>query len=403
MKKIYVPTASSLPRTADVVVIGGGIVGVSTAFWLSRAGLDTVLVDMRDGLSTLTTPNSIESFRTQFTEPAMAELALPSISMYENFSEVIGIEDYDIGLRHQGYLFVTDDESMTGKLKSAVQTYHDFGAKESEFLTAEEVQSRFPYISPDVVAATFSRRDGWLSSHEATQGFAKGSLARFLTGTKVTAIAHDDSGVTGVETNFGSISTNQVVNAAGPFAAEVGRMVGLDLPLEAVRRQKIFVTPRSEIPQDAPLCIDLVREIYWRPAHGGALAGWVDPNEPVATPSEDVPTDWDYPAILLDMLPSLSPFWGSVSENLGARDIQVSAGYYIYTPDEQPLIGPVSEVPGFHLNCGYWAGVMLSPQAGKQVASLLTGEMKPEQNPLRLSRYAEGIVTKGDSFLRGRN
>ena len=93
MKQIYVPTADTFPKTADAVVIGGGIVGTATAFWLSRAGLDTVLVEMREGLSTLTTPNSIESFRAQFTETAMSEIAVPSIEIFENFSEVVGISD----------------------------------------------------------------------------------------------------------------------------------------------------------------------------------------------------------------------------------------------------------------------------------------------------------------------
>ena len=117
MGTVFIPNDEMFPRTADAVVVGGGIVGVATAFWLSRAGLDTVLVEMRDGLSTLTTAQSIESFRLQFTEPAMSALAQPSIEMFENFADVIGIPGYDISIRHQGYLFVCDDPNLVDAVR----------------------------------------------------------------------------------------------------------------------------------------------------------------------------------------------------------------------------------------------------------------------------------------------
>jgi sarcosine oxidase subunit beta len=402
MGRVFIPTDETFPSTADAVVIGGGIVGVSTAFWLSRAGLDTVLVEMRDGLSTLTTPNSVECFRAQFTEPAMAALAKPSIEIFENFAEVVGILGYDISLRHQGYLFVTDDPEMVDEVEAAVEKHRSLGVTDSEFLTGDEVRARFPYVSSRAVAATFRQRDGWLSSHEATQGFAKGSSARFLLRTKATNILQDGQGVCGVETTRGTIATRTVVNAAGPFAGVVGRMAGLDLPLEPVRRQKAFIAPRPQIPQDAPMTIDLARDVYWRPEVGGALIGWVDPDEPVSEPTENVPTDPYFAAIALDKLTRACPFWEEVAIGLKKAEVNISAGQYVYTPDDQPLIGPVAEVPGFYLNCGYWAGVMLSPAAGKRVADLVAGAMDPMNNPLRPSRYEEGIVVKGDSFLRGR-
>ena len=131
---------------------------------------------------------------------------------------------------------------------------------------------------------------------------------------------------------------------------------------------------------------------------------WVDPDEaPTPHPVEDVPTDWDYAAVLLDKITALSPFWAEVAETLSTSDLTTTAGYYMYTPDDMPLIGPVSEVKGFHLNCGYWAGVMLSPEAGRRVSLLVTGEMRPDDNPLRPSRFAQGAVATGDSFLRGRH
>jgi sarcosine oxidase subunit beta len=403
MGRVFVPSAGTFPRTADAVVIGGGIVGVATAFWLSRAGLDTVLVEMRDGLSTLTTPNSIECFRAQFTEPPMSELAQPSIEVFENFADVIGIPGYDISIRHQGYLFVTDDVNMIDDLKAAVETHHRLGVADSEFLDHDELLARFPYLSDRVVGATFRQRDGWLSTHEATQGFAKGSTATFLLNTRATDIGQDAQGVCGVGTNHGTISTRVVVNAAGPFAGVVGRMAGLDLPLEPVRRQKVFISPKPQIPEDAPLTIDLVEDAYWRPETGGAYIAWVDPDEPVGEPAEELPTDWQFTAIVLDKLIRLNPFWEEIADGLKGEDVHPSAGQYVYTPDEQPLIGPLPQVPGFYVNCGYWAGVMLSPEAGRRIARLVTGDMRPEDNLLRPTRYAEGVVYEGDSFLRGRH
>jgi sarcosine oxidase subunit beta len=403
MGRIFAPTAETFPGTADAVVIGGGIVGVASAFWLSRAGLDTALVEMRDGLSTLTTPNSIECFRAQFTEPAMAQLVLPSIQIFESFPEVIGIPGYDISIRHQGYLFVTDDPAMVGDLRAAVEKHRSLGVLDSELLLGDELHDRFPYLAPTTVAATFRQQDGWLSTHEATQGFAKGSSARFLLSTRVTGIETDGVGVSAVHTTLGTIATRIVVDAAGPFAGAVGRMAGLDLPLEPVRRQKAFISPRPLIPQNAPLTIDLVQDVYWRPETGGAYIAWVDPDEPVGDPAEDLPTDWDYPAIVLDKLQRMNPFWGEIASHLKGEDVHLSAGQYVYTPDEQPLIGPVPDVPGFYVNCGYWAGVMLSAEAGRRIAGLVTGAMRPQDNPLRPTRYQEGIAHRGDSFLRGRH
>jgi sarcosine oxidase subunit beta len=119
MGRIFTPAQADFGST-DAVVIGGGIVGTATAFWLSKAGLDVVLLEMRDGLSTLTTPASAECFRAQFAEPAMAALAIPSIEMFEHFADIIGIAGYSISIKQQGYLFVTDSPETVGDLKENV-------------------------------------------------------------------------------------------------------------------------------------------------------------------------------------------------------------------------------------------------------------------------------------------
>ena len=141
MGKIFTPAESDFGH-CDAVVIGGGIVGTATAFWLSKAGLDVVLVEMRDGLSTLTTPASAECFRAQFTEPAMAALAIPSIEMFENFADVIGIADYNISIKQQGYLFLTDNPETVNDLKENIAQQHRLGVTDSQFLEGEESDFR---------------------------------------------------------------------------------------------------------------------------------------------------------------------------------------------------------------------------------------------------------------------
>ena len=401
MSTITIPLTFTV-KTADAVVIGGGIVGTATAFWLSRAGMKVILIEKRDGLSSLTTAASAECFRTQFTEKSMADIALPSVEIFENFPDVVELSDIDIHLRQKGYLFVTDDETQVPDLEKAIQTYQSLGIPGSEFIAGEDLHGRFPFLAPDALAATFNNRDGWLSTHETTYGFAKGSKnVDFFMKTHATGIQKDEQGISGVETDKGLISTRLVVNCAGPYAGLIGEMAGLDMPFKTVRRQKAYIrTSHPFVPTDAPFTVDLANHSYWRPEAGGVLCAWVDPKEPESPPSDELPTDWDFAAESIHRASRLNPFFETIADDLKADDIDVSAGMYVYTPDDKPVIGPCDEIKGFHLNCGYWCGVMMSPAAGKRVADIIMGKMDNKDNPLRYSRFKEGTVEKGDTFLK---
>jgi len=401
MSEIIVPQNFE-NKTADAVVIGGGIVGASTAFWLSKAGMNVILVEKRDGLSTLTTAASVECFRTQFTEKSMADLVLPSVEMFENFKDVVNLPDIDIGITQKGYLFVTDDPDMAPDLEKAIKRYDDLGVPGSEIIIGSELHQRFPFLASDALAATFNNRDGWISTHETTYGFAKGSKnARFFIRTQVTGLQIDDKGICGVETDKGIIQTRLVVNCAGPYAGVIGKMAGIDMPLRTVRRQKAYIRISGEmLPLDAPFTVDLVNHSYWRPEAGGVLCAWVNPDEPESAPADEMATDWDFAAESIHRASRLSPFFETIAGDLKAEDIDVSAGQYVYTPDDKPIIGPSDEIEGLHLNCGHWCGVMMSPAAGKRVADIATGKMNNKDNPLRYSRFKEGDFEKGDTFLK---
>ncbi|MBC8441931.1 MAG: FAD-binding oxidoreductase [Deltaproteobacteria bacterium] len=401
MSRITIPQTFNT-KTADAVVIGGGIVGTATAFWLSKTGMKVILVEKRDGLSSLTTAASAECFRTQFTEKSMADIALASVEMFENFRDVVELTDIDIHLCQKGYLFVTDDQAQVRDLEKAIQTYQTLGIPGSELIKGKDLHDRFAFLAPDALAATFNNRDGWLSTHETTYGFAKGAKnVDFFMRTMVTGIQKDNQGICAVETDKGMISTRLVVNCAGPYAGTIGKMAGLDMPLKTVRRQKAFIrTSHPQVPVDAPFTVDLTNHSYWRPEAGGVLCAWVDPDEPESQPADELPTDWDFAAESIYRASRLNPFFETIAADLKADDVDVSAGMYVYTPDDKPVIGPCEEIKGFHLNCGYWCGVMMSPAAGKRVADIVTGKMNNKENPLRYSRFKEGDFEKGDTFLK---
>jgi sarcosine oxidase subunit beta len=394
MGNTIVPDAQTFPSRAEVVIIGGGVLGAATAFRASKAGLDTVVLDMRDSLGSLTTTASEECFRAQFSEPENVAMMKASIAVFEKFADVIGIPGYDISLHQQGYLFFTADPDGPEKLRAQVTHQRSIGLDDVEFWTGDEVRHNFPWTSPQVTAATWRAKDGWLSTHELTYGFAKGSEALFLLRTKATDILVDSQGVAGVETNRGTIATRTVVIAAGPFSGKVAQLAGAELPLTILRRQKFIIAPQADIPPDAPMTIDLSKGAYWRPEVGGAALGWADalPEQP-AEPLEKVAADWTFPALVLEEVMKLAPFWEKVAEGLKREDVFLSAGQYTITPDHKPILGPYPDVPGLFLNVGYSGhGVMASPEGSRYVVATITGEWRPEDNPFCFERFTRGEV-----------
>lgn len=393
MGSFGVPSADELPRTADMVIIGGGVIGVATAFWAGRAGMDVVCLERRDGLGTLTTAASEECFRAQFSEPENIRMMKESIAFFEHFAEWTGLEDCDLGLRQQGYLFLSKAEDGLERLGRRVQAQRQHGLDDVELLSGDEVRRRFPYVGPAAVAGTFRAGDGWLSTHALTYGLARATPAgRFCLRTEATGLSLDGQGVAAVETNRGPIATRCAVLAAGPYAATWAAKCGIELPVVAVRRHKVIITGYDEIPPDAPMTIDEDGGAYWRPETGGGALGWALP-EPPGEPTDSVPTDWMFPAIVLEAVAELTPFWGGIAARLRRDDVFLSAGQYPETPDGNPIIDACEAVPGLYLNVGYGGhGIMAAPEGGRMLVDLVRGQGVEASRPFRLERFrrAEG-------------
>jgi len=391
--RITVPQAGELAHTADVVIIGGGVIGCATAFYATEAGLRTVVVERRDGLGTVTTAASLECFRAQFEEPENIQMMLESIAVFEDFEHVVRLPGYTINLHQQGYLFLTDGEEGREQLRSRVERQHSVGLADVEFLDGDEVRKRFPFVGPSVVGATFRARDGWLSVHELTYGFAKGSDAFFALGTEATGIRLDAEGVAAVTTSRGEISTRRVVIAAGPFSSVVAGLADVALPLTIVRRQKVVLGDVPLLPPDAPMTIDSATGAHWRPELAGAALGWALPEEP-SEPADRVPTDWTFPAVVLEGAARLVPFWLRVAESLTRDNVYLSAGQYTCTPDHKPIIGPCASVPGLYFSLGYSGhGVMASAGAARLLIDLMLDRRGEADNPFSQERFGQADIS----------
>lgn len=378
------------PRTADLVVIGGGIVGAATAFFAARAGLDVVLLEKRPALCTLTTPVSTGAFRLQFDNPEEITLVREGVELFERFAEVTGLDGYDLGLRQQGYLFCTTDEAGMRRQQEWVTLQQGWGLDDVELLPGDEVRYRFPHVAPTVLQARYRARDGWLKPKALTLGYARASGAPICLGTAATGFVRQGDRVVGVETTRGTIGCQHAVLAAGPFSGQVARLAGLELDLRPRRRMKLVIPELPDVPPDAPMTIDEETIAHWRPALGGAYALFTDPSAPVAEPAENVVPDASFAFDLLDpasprALARISPFWADVWQR-GEPDWVLQAGQYEYTPDHRPYLGP-SAVPGLALNCGYSGhGIMASAGGSRLTVDTLLGRVAPADNPFRPDR-----------------
>ncbi len=376
--------------TFDAIIIGGGINGAASAFFLARAGLRCVIVERLAALARLTTSRSMEAMRAQFVEPENVAMMRESIAFYERFAEYTGLDGYDIGVHQQGYLFLTTDPDGPQRFRQRVATQHSLGLDDVEYLSSDEVRQRFPYASAEeITAGTFRQRDGWISAHEACFGLVRASGASLRLNTTVTGFQIEGGRISGVETDRGPLAAPVVIIAAGPYSGRVASLAGVELPLRIVRRHRVTLGQHPLIPQDAPMVIDQDTGAHWRPEKPGAALAWAQAHEPPGEPLDDVPANPRFVHEVLEGVYRLCPFWLDVAESLRRDQVYVQAGQYTVTPDDKPIIGPHPEIDGLYFNTGYSGhGIMGAPGGGRLLADLVSGKASDDANAFSFRRLA---------------
>jgi sarcosine oxidase subunit beta len=401
-----------LPETADLVVVGAGIVGCATAFRAARAGLRTVVLDARPRPATLTTPAATGAFRLQFDNGEEIALVREGVELYTDFAAQAGLPGYDIGLRTQGYLFCARDEAGAARQRELVERQHGFGLTDVELLDGDEVRRRHSYIADSVVSARFRAGDGFIDQVRLAWGYALAASAgpgvdrpigaaeaTFVLGQRVSGLRVVGGRIVAVETHDGAIAAPLVVLATGPFLGRTAALAGVDVPIAPTRRQKVIVANVPEVPADAPMTIDEMTGAHWRPALGGAYILLTEASTLPSEPSWSVPTSADFAFRLLDpasadAVAHVAPFWADAWER--GVDWVLHAGQYEYTPDHRPFVGR-TPVDGLWLNGG-WSGhgVMGSGGGSRLLLDAITSRFTgptwglrgdgPGGDPFRLDR-----------------
>jgi glycine/D-amino acid oxidase-like deaminating enzyme len=375
-------------QTAEVVIIGGGIVGSSIAYHLAAAGCGDVLVIERETAQGKgSTGKSMGGVRAQFSTPVNIQMSLYSIPFYASFEERLG---HPSGYRPQGYLFCATNEKQLAYLGTNYEKQVNLGLKAVRLISGDEIRGMFPQLrGDDIVGGSFCSTDGFVDPYSAMIGlmtWAADHGAKLWKNTVVTGIQRDGNGIAGVETTKGTVATRKVVDAAGAWAAGIAKMVGLDLPVEPLRRMLVPTEPFDQFPHSAPMIIDMSNGFHFRPEGLGFLLAWNDPEE---TPGYK--TDFD-PAFIEKILTRAADRV-PVFENLAVNPKRAWAGLYEMTPDHHPILGETPGVPGFFLANGFSGhGVMHAPATGKILSDLvLTGKTDlVDASLLELARFAQG-------------
>jgi sarcosine oxidase subunit beta len=366
-----------MKQTADVVIVGGGCMGASVAYHLARRDVtDVILIEREPQLGTQSTGRNAGGFRHQFSDPANIELSKESIALFARFEAEVG---YPIDFWPDGYLFLLSSETSVETFRRNVSLQREHGVN-VDWLSAQDAAELCPGLAVDgVLGATYCGDDGIADPNSVTQGFAKAAQAHGVEirrGEEVTGIRVSNGRVTDVETSAGVISAYNVINAAGPWAQSIGRMVDVDVPVAPERRHIFIAQPpgggnwddrayTGKVPASRLMMIDFDTTFYFHREGGGLLFGMGDPDE---QPGFDTTVKWDFLPKVIEVAVKRLP---------ALADAAVShawAGLYEMTPDHNPIIGPAREVAGFYTVAGFSGhGFQHSPAAGRILADLITG------------------------------
>ena len=373
-----------LPKTADFVVVGGGVMGASIAYHLAERGArDIVLLEKEAFLGTGATGRCAGGVRYQFATEINVRLSLESLPVFEHFEEIFNqVIDY----QQYGYLFLLTRESDITTFQQNIAVQHSLGV-DTKWLEGDEIRRRLPIMRLDnVLAGTYNRNEGTVDPNGVVMGYinaAKRLGALTYTDVNVTGINATNGKVTSIETDHGTISTPIVVNAAGPWAAIIGQMAGVPIPITPVRRQWLTTTPLPEISTDFPFVIDFAQSLYFHREGQGLLTGMSNPDE---QPGFDQNVDPEWELTHMEAAAARLP----ILENAGL--VSRVAGLYEVTPDAHPIFGK-TPVDGFYICSGFSGhGFMHGPISGKLLAEIiLEGKASSlDVDLLDLARFEEG-------------
>lgn len=380
--------SSYLPGTAEIVIIGGGVMGASTAYHLALAGArEVVLLEAEPMLGQGATGRCAGGVRYQFATEVNIRLSLASLPMIEGFKEVTGVDPI---YRPCGYLLVATRPEEVAVFQRNVALQNSLGVR-SVWLPPDEVRRRLPLMRfEDALGGTFHHKDGLADPNSIVQGYAARARqlgVRIVTECAAVGLEVVGGRIASVETALGRIACRHVVNAAGPWAGRVSSWAGVDLPIEPVRRQMVTTTALPEVPDDFPFVIDFARSLYFHPEGDGILTGMSNPNQ---APGFDQAIDAEWEAEALEAAAARMP----ILERAGRR--AGWAGLYEVTPDAHPIFGPTG-VEGLWVVGGFSGhGFMHGPIAGKLMAEfVLDGRASSvDVSALDLRRFAEGRLIR---------
>ncbi len=368
-------------KTAEVVIIGGGIMGLSTAYHLAEKKCRDVAVLEKDLLAQASTGLSVGGIRQQFSHPANIRLSQESVEVFADFQRKFGV---DINFRQVGYLFLTEREDTWKDFSTAVKTQRNLGVP-VEVLSPGEIKKRWPYLNTDGLrGGTFGPEDGYADPYQAAMGYAKAcrnSGVVIEEKKEVTAIIIRNGRVTGVQTPKGNISSPVVVIAAGAWAAQAGKTAGLDLPVTPCRRQVFMTKEFDAVPKPVPLVIDQDTAFYFRGEDPGLLMGMSDPDEP---PGFHTHVDRNFLEKVIEAAVHRAP----VLEK--ARILRGWGGLYAVTPDDNPIIDSLP-VEGLYCAAGFSGhGFQHAPAVGRVTADLILQKRTDfDLEPFRYDRFEE--------------
>ncbi len=373
----------TFPATVEVVIIGGGVMGASTAYHLAARGQKNVLLlEKEEFFGQGATGRCAGGVRYQFSTEINVRLSLESLLMLERFKDEVGQE---INYRKCGYLFALTRPEDVEYFRRNVELQHQLGVQ-TEWLTGDETRLRVPLMRfEDALAGTFNPKDGLVDPNSVVMGYI-GAAQRMgveaLNNVEAVGLKIAGGKVKGVETNEGFVAAPVVVNAAGPWAALIGRMAGVNIPLAPLRRQMLTTTPLPELPADFPFVIDFAQSLYFHREGDGLLTGMSNPNE---KPGFDQNVDEDFELVNLEAATARMP----LLEKAGL--VSHWAGLYEVTPDAHPIFGS-TPVEGFYLVGGFSGhGFMHGPISGKLMAEyILDGKFQSvDVSMLDLARFEE--------------